>query len=143
MQPLTVLVVEDYEPFRRAVCLSLRWRSEFRVIEASGGLEAGEKARELRPGLILFDISWPKMNGFESARQVQKIVPAAKLLFVSQESNWEVIPETFRLGAQGYVQKQHVLTDLFPAIDAVLGGQRFLGSGLEVGKAGDIRRAPE
>jgi PAS domain S-box-containing protein len=143
MQPLTVLVVEDYEPFRRAVCLSLRRRTEFQVIEASDGLEAVEKARELQPGLILFDISLPKMNGFDSARQVQKILPAAKLLFVSQESNSEVIQETFSLGAQGYVQKQHVLTDLFPAIDAILGGQRFLGSGLEIGKAADIRRAPE
>src|SRR5689334_24400316 len=75
MQPLTVLVVEDYEPFRRAVCLSLRRRTEFQVIEASDGLEAVEKARELRPGLILFDISLPKMNGFDSARQVQKSFP--------------------------------------------------------------------
>jgi PAS domain S-box-containing protein len=143
MQPLTVLVVEDYEPFRRAVCLSLRRRTEFQVIEASDGLEAVEKARELQPGLVLFDISLPKMNGFDSARQVQKIAPAAKLLFVSQESNSEVIQETFRLGAQGYVQKQHILTDLFPAIDAVLEGQRFLGSGLEIGKAAGFRRAPE
>jgi DNA-binding NarL/FixJ family response regulator len=127
MQPLKVLVVEDYEPFRQVVCSSLRRRTEFHVIEASDGLEAVEKAKELQPGLVLFDISLPKLNGFDSDRQVQKLVPAAKLLFVSQESSTEVIQETFRLGAQGYVQKQHVLTDLFPAIDAVLGGATILG----------------
>jgi DNA-binding NarL/FixJ family response regulator len=140
-QPLKVLVVEDYEPFRQVVCSLLRRRAD-QVIEASDGLEAVEKAKELQPGLVLFDISLPKLNGIESAKKVRKLVPHAKLVFVSQESSSDVVRETFRLGAQGYVHKEHILTDLFPAIDAVLGRHRFLSNGLEVRKSADDRPTP-
>ena len=64
---------------------------------------------------------------------MRSLVPRAKVIFVTQESSSEVIQETFLLGAQGYVHKQQALTDLFPAIDAVLGGQRFVSSTLDIG----------
>src|SRR5215467_2551855 len=134
---LRILVVEDYEPFRRVICSSLRER-DFRVIETSDGLAAVEKAQELQPDLVLFDIGLPKLNGIESAKQVRSLVPNAKVMFVTQESSPEVIQETFRLGAQGYVHKQHAVTDLFPAIDAVLGGQRFVSSTLGFSDGTDV-----
>jgi PAS domain S-box-containing protein len=134
---LRILVVEDYEPFRRVICSSLRER-DFRVMETSDGLEAVEKAQELQPDLVLFDIGLPRLNGIESAKQVRSLVPNAKIMFVTQESSPEVIQETFRLGAQGYVHKQHAVTDLFPAIDAVLGGERFVSSTLGFSDGTDV-----
>jgi PAS domain S-box-containing protein len=134
---LRILVVEDYEPFRQLICSSLRER-DFRVIETSDGLEAVEKAQELQPDLVLFDICLPRLNGIESAKQVRSLVPNAKVMFVTQESSSEVIQETLRLGAQGYVHKQHAMTDLFPAIDAVLGGQRFVSSTLGFSDGTDV-----
>jgi PAS domain S-box-containing protein len=133
---LRVLVVEDYEPFRQAVCSLLRERN-FGVMETADGLEAIEKAIEMQPDLVLFDIGLPKLNGIESAKQVRSLVPNAKLMFVTQESSSEVIQESFRLGAQGYVHKQQAMTDLFPAIDAVLCGQRFVSSILEYSERTD------
>src|SRR5215467_1699072 len=122
---LKVLMVEDYEPFRQAVRLLLRHRTGFQITEASDGLEAIEKAKELQPDLVLFDIGLPKLNGLESAKRVRTLVPQARLLFLSQESSSEVVQETFRLGALGYVHKQNAMRDLPLAIDAILGGQRF------------------
>ena len=138
-----ILVVEDYAPFREAICLSLRQRTEFQVFESPDGLDAVEKAKQLQPDLVLFDIGLPKLNGIEAARQVRTLVPNGKVMFVSQEASSDVIRETFRLGGQGYVHKQHAMTDLIPAIEAVLAGEQFVSSGLDFdddGIATSVRR---
>jgi DNA-binding NarL/FixJ family response regulator len=132
-----VLVVEDYEPVRRFICLSLQQRPEFQVIEASNGLEAIQKARELQPDLILMDIGLPKVNGIEAAKRIRRLAPHAKLLFVSQETDSDVVQETFRLGARGYVHKELAMSDLLPAIEAVLAGKRFVSGGLAFNEAAD------
>src|SRR5580765_2622395 len=118
---IKILVVEDYEPFRRHICLSLQQRPEFQVSQASNGLEAVQKAKELQPDLILIDIGLPKLNGIEAAKRIRRLAPQAKLLFVSQESDSDVVQEAFRLGARGYVHKA-LARDLLPAIEAVLQG---------------------
>jgi DNA-binding NarL/FixJ family response regulator len=133
---LKILVVEDYEPFRRHICLSLQQRPEFQVTQASNGLEAVQKAKELQPDLILMDIGLPKLNGIEAAKRIRRLAPHAKLLFVSQESDSDVVQETFRLGARGYVHKA-LARDLLPAIEAVLQGKRFVSRGLEFNEGAD------
>jgi DNA-binding NarL/FixJ family response regulator len=127
---LLMLVVEDYEPFRRAISSWLQ-EQDFQVIEAADGFEAIEKAIELQPDVVLFDIGLPKLNGIDAAKLVRLLVPSAKVVFVTQESSSELIQEAFRLGAWGYIHKQHAATDLPPAIDAVLGGRRFVSSTLD------------
>ena len=81
---LKILVVEDHEPVRRLICLSLQQKPEFQVIQASDGLEAIQKAKELQPDLVLMDIGLPKLNGIEAAKRIRRIAPHVKLLFVSQ-----------------------------------------------------------
>jgi DNA-binding NarL/FixJ family response regulator len=134
---LVVLVVEDYEPFRRAICSWLREKG-FQVMEAADGLEAIDQAIELRPDVVLFDIHLPTLNGIESAKQVRLLLPSVKVVFVTGESSSDLIREAFHLGAQGYVQKQHAATDLLPAIDAVLGGRRFVSSTLDSSVSTDV-----
>jgi len=112
----------------------LQQRADFQVTEASNGLEAVQKAEGLQPDLILLDIGLPDLNGLEVAKRVRKVAPAAKILFLSQESSPDVVREALALGALGYVHKQRSKTDLLPAIEAVLMGKRFVGSGLEFGK---------
>jgi len=99
-------------------------------MEAADGWEAIEKAIELQPEVVLFDIGLPTLNGIEAAKQVRLLVPSAKILFVTGESHSELIRETFRLGARGYVHKHDAARDLLPAIDAVLASQRFVSSSL-------------
>jgi DNA-binding NarL/FixJ family response regulator len=128
--PLRILVVEDHPPFRRFICTALQRRAEFQTIEAADGLEAVQKAEELQPDLILLDINLPKLHGFEVAKQVRGLARHARLLFMSQESWPDVVRKALNLGAHGYIHKLSAGTDLLPAIDAVIGGQRFVSSSL-------------
>jgi len=132
-----ILVVDDFPDFRRFVCSVLKQRAEFSVSEASDGLQAVEKAKELKPDLILLDLALPALNGIEVARRVRNLVPAARILFVSLESSQETVREALRLGA-GYVHKVSLSSDLLPAIEAVLGGKRFLSSSLELSGGADL-----
>jgi DNA-binding response OmpR family regulator len=122
--------------------LSLQQRPEFHVFQASDGLEAVERARELQPDLILMDIGLPKLNGIEAAKRIRRIAPRAKLIFVSQESDSDVVQETFRLGARGYVHKA-LARELFSAIEAVVQGKRFVSSGLEFNEGADAHHRHE
>ena len=135
--PLRILVVEDYAPFRRLICTELQRRAEFQTIEAADGLEAVQKAEELQPDLILLDINLPKLHGFEVAKQIPSVAPHARLLFMSQESLSDIVRKALSLGAHGYIQKLSAGTDLLPAIDAVLAGQRFVSSSVAFAKPAD------
>ena len=122
-----VLVVEDFQSFRRFICSKLGQKPELRVIcEVSDGLEAVQKAEEMKPDLILLDIGLPTLNGIEAARRIRELVPESKIIFSTQETSADVVQEAMRLGAWGYVFKTDAERDLFPAIDAVLSGTRFV-----------------
>ena len=91
MRSFKILVVEDFDRFRQFVVLSLRQRAEFQLIyEASDGLEAVERAEELKPDLILLDIGLPRVNGIEAGRRIRKVSPNSKILLISQESSADV-----------------------------------------------------
>jgi DNA-binding NarL/FixJ family response regulator len=96
------------------------------VGEVSDGLEAIQKAVELRPDLILLDIGLPTLNGIEVARQVRKLVPESKIIFLSQESSADVVQEALKLGAVGYIVKARTNRELLPAVGAVLAGKTFV-----------------
>ncbi len=129
--PVRVLVVDDFEPFRRVVVSMLRKRPDLQIIcEASDGSEAALKAEELQPDLILLDIGLPKLSGIEAARRIRELSPSSKILFVSQGSSADVVQEALRLGAMGYVVKTYARKDLLAAVEAILQGRLFLGRGL-------------
>ena len=126
-----MLVVEDYEPFRRFICSTLRKRSGLQIVgETADGLEAVHKAEEMQPDLIVLDIGLPSLNGIDAARRIRKLSPESKILFVSQESSGDVVQEALALGALGYVVKAHAGSELLAAVGAVLEGRQFVSSGL-------------
>jgi DNA-binding NarL/FixJ family response regulator len=126
-----ILVVDDYEPFRRFICFTLRKRPALRIVgETSDGLEAVLKAEELQPDLIVLDIGLPTLNGIEAARRIRKLSPESKILLISQESAAEVVQEALALGALGYVVKAHAGSELLAAVAAVLEGKQFVSRGL-------------
>ncbi len=119
--------MEDFHSFRRFVCSKLEQRPELRVVcEVSDGLEAVQKAEELKPDLILLDIGLPTLNGLEAARRIRGLAPEAKIIFSSQETSADIVQEAMRLGAWGYVFKTQAGRDLLVAIEAVLSGNRFV-----------------
>jgi DNA-binding NarL/FixJ family response regulator len=99
------------------------------ICEVSDGIEAVSKAQELQPDLILLDVGLPGLSGIEAARQIRKLAPHSKILFVSQESSVDLIEEALSLGAMGYVIKAHAASELLTAVDAVLKGRRFVSNG--------------
>jgi DNA-binding NarL/FixJ family response regulator len=130
MSSVRVLVVEDFEPFRRFVCSRVGDSSQLQVIcEVSDGLEAVQKAEELQPDLIILDIGLPNLNGIEAARRIRKLSPQSKILFVSQESSADVIEEALSSGAMGYVIKARAGSELLVAMEAVREGRQFVSSG--------------
>lgn len=133
-----VLVVEDNEQFQQVVCSMLETRPELQVIgRVSDGLEAVHKAEELQPDLIVLDIGLPSLNGIDAARQIRKLCPNSKILFLSQESSADMVEEALRLGALGYVVKAHAGTELLGAVEAVSQGRQFVSCGLSGDKFAD------
>jgi len=96
------------------------------VDQACDGLEAVTKAVELRPDLILLDIGLPEQNGLLAARQIRKFAPESKILFLSEDSDPEIVQEALDLGASGYVAKMAVARELVAATEAVLRGEQFI-----------------
>jgi len=134
MSSVRVLVVEDYEPFRRFVRSTLGKRTDLQIVgEASDGLEAVQKAEQLQPDLILLDIGLPTLNGIEAARRIRKLSPKSNILFLSQESSADLVQEALDLGALGYVAKTHAGVDLLAALEAVCQGRRFVAVSEERG----------
>jgi len=125
--PLRVLVVEDNLPYRQFVCSKLGTKPDLQVIfEVSDGLEAVQKAKELKPDLILLDIGLPSLDGIEAARRIRELSPDSKIIFLSQDSSDDFLEEARSLGARGYVVKTRAENDLLAAVESVLSGNPFV-----------------
>jgi len=129
--PIRVLLVEDFEPFRRFLRSTLQntWACR-NILEASDGEGAIALVEEFKMDLVLLDIGLPRLNGIDVARQIRQLAPQTKILFVSQESSTDVVGEALATGARGYVVKTDAGSELVTAINAVLRGERFVSRGV-------------
>jgi DNA-binding NarL/FixJ family response regulator len=102
---------------------------EFEVVATvEDGRALVSRAVELEPDVILLDISMPLLNGLEAARQLHKLRPGIKLIFVTVHSEPDYAAEAFRAGASGYILKRSAATELVAAIRAVLSGRTYITS---------------
>ena len=124
MSSIRILITDDYADWRRQVRLVLQGRSEWQVIsEASDGLEAVQKAQDLKPEIILLDIGLPQLNGIEAARRIRQLSPNSKIIFLSQNKDLDIVRAALGTGALGYVRKIDAKRELLLAVDAVLRGE--------------------
>jgi DNA-binding NarL/FixJ family response regulator len=129
-----VLVVDDFEPWRRRVCSMLQTGLELSVVaEAGDGLEAVQKAKELKPDLILLDIGLPNLNGLEAANRIRQVAPDARIIFLTQNSDRDIVQAALSTGAHGYVLKTDASRELLAALAGVLAGDDFVSSGIKGG----------
>jgi DNA-binding NarL/FixJ family response regulator len=129
---IRILVVDDFENWRRQIHSLLQARPTWQVIaEASDGLEAVQKAEELKPDLIVLDVGLPNLSGIEAARQIRQRSPNSEIVFLSQHSDLDLVRAALATGGLGYVLKMDAGRELLPAIDAVLLGKQFVSSSLK------------
>jgi two-component system, NarL family, nitrate/nitrite response regulator NarL len=129
---LRILIVDDHELVRRGIAALLLSRSGVELCgEASNGEEAIQKAAELRPDLIILDVTMPVLNGLEAARRIREFLPSVPILMLSMHDGQQIMEEVKLAGAQGFLSKNEVAAVLLQAIDTLVqGGNFFAGSGV-------------
>jgi len=125
-QANSIVIVDDFAEFRRFVRSKLVGNGFHIVAEASDGLEAVTRAAELQPDLVLLDIQMPNLNGLEAAAQIRSVAPKSRLLFVSQNTDPDIVQSVMSDGAAGYLCKSKINHELVPAVEAALAGKRFV-----------------
>jgi DNA-binding NarL/FixJ family response regulator len=98
---------------------------------ATNGQAAVDAAAELRPDVIVIDISMPVLNGIEAAKRIREGDPSAKIVFLTVESDPDTRRAALETGACGYVLKPRLATDLIPAVELAKDGQRCVSPGCE------------
>jgi DNA-binding NarL/FixJ family response regulator len=96
------------------------------IHESSDGLEAVQACLELQPDLVVLDVSLPKLNGLEVAREIRGGSPDSKILFLSVIPNRDVMREALRVGAAGYIVKKDAARDLLNAVRAAVTDREYL-----------------
>jgi DNA-binding NarL/FixJ family response regulator len=123
------LLVDDHTLFRQGVRRLLESESDFEVVgEAADGGEAVEKARELRPDIVLMDIGMPGLSSFESSRQIKKNRMETKILFLTMYEDEDYLVQCLEVGASGYVLKDTPAAQLLTAVKDVYKGGKYLSS---------------
>jgi two-component system response regulator NreC len=119
--------VDDHTIVREGIRMVLEAQGDLQVVgEAEDGYRALQQARELRPDVVLMDISMPRMNGLEATRHIRREVPETSVLVLSMHDNEEYVTQILKAGASGYVLKRTAATELAAAIRAVAQGDAFL-----------------
>lgn len=140
MARFSVLVVDDFEPFRRLVRIILELEAKFKVVgEASDGLGAVQQITKLRPDLVLLDLGLPTLNGIDVARRLRTLAPQTRILFVSAESRADIVQQALHV-SDGYVLKLYTAEELVPAIELVIRGKQYVSAELMSSARKDLEK---
>jgi DNA-binding NarL/FixJ family response regulator len=121
------LIVDDSDPWRSVVAAILRHSDNFQIVgEARDGPEAVQKTSELQPDIILLSVGMSPIRGFEAARQIRKLAPHARIVFLAEFASPEALAIAVMMGASCYVLKTDAAIELVPAVEAASQGKRFL-----------------
>src|SRR5467141_2581923 len=124
---LRILVADDHELVRRGIQELLRARGGWKVVaEAVNGLEAVEKASELKPDVAIVDISMPDLDGLQATRQIREVAPRTSVVVLTMHESDQMVRRVLDAGALGYVLKSDLAAHLVKAAKDVSAGKLFL-----------------
>jgi DNA-binding NarL/FixJ family response regulator len=126
MKTVRVYLAEDHTIVRKAIRSLLDTHPEIEVVgEGNTGMETVAQCVELKPDIVLMDITMPEMNGVEATRQILKNCPATSIVVLSVHKEQQYIFPVLKAGARGYVLKDDMVEDLMSAINAVAKGNSY------------------
>ena len=126
-----VLLADDHDILRQGLKMLLSMQQEMQVVgEARTGREAVAMAQELRPDVVVMDITMPDMDGLEACQVIRSQQPATQVLMLTMHESEEYFLQALRMGAAGYLVKKAAPSDLQMAINSIAQGGAFLYPGL-------------
>jgi DNA-binding NarL/FixJ family response regulator len=126
---LRILVVDDHAVVRRGVRSLLESHQGWEVCgEATTGRDAVEQSRQLRPDVVVMDLSLPELNGLDATRQILKDTPGTEVLVLTMHRSEELARDVLRAGARGYIMKSDAGEHLIAAVDTLRQHKPFLTS---------------
>jgi DNA-binding NarL/FixJ family response regulator len=136
-----VLLADDHTLMLEGIRLMLEPEFELvgSVVDGQALLAAAQK---LSPDVILLDISMPLLNGIDAAVQLRKILPAARLIFVTMHADADYVTEAFRAGASGYLLKRAAASELLTAVREVLKGNHYVSPSVTRNALNSLIAAP-
>ncbi len=124
---LRILLADDHEIVRSGLRALLEKQDDIQVVaEADNGRDAVRLARELKPTVVVMDVSMPDLNGVEATRQILKRRPEVKIVALSMHSDRRFVAEMLKAGARAYLLKDCAYDELVGAIRTVTGGRAYL-----------------
>ena len=126
-----ILLADDHQIFREGLASLLERQQDMDVIQqASDGLQAVRVSRDLKPDVVVMDLTMPGMNGIEATRLITNEVPGVKVLCLSVHGDTQFISAVLDAGASGYLLKDCAFEELVTAIHTVIGKQIYLSPGI-------------
>ena len=127
MPKIRIMLADDHTLFRQGIRTLIAAENDMEVIgEASNGSDVVDRCSELRPDLVLMDIGMPGLSSFEATRQIKKLRPETKVLFLTMYDDEDYLVEGMEVGASGYVLKDSPAQQLIAAIRDIWRGGSYL-----------------
>ncbi|MGD0401914.1 MAG: response regulator transcription factor [Candidatus Acidiferrales bacterium] len=120
-KPIRILIADDHEAIRRGLRSALTAAGWEVCADVVNGKDAVEKTAELKPDLIILDVSMPVMGGLDAARLIRRADPDAKIVMFTMHESQQIKDEILRIGAQGHAVKSAPMKQLLDTIKTVLG----------------------
>jgi DNA-binding NarL/FixJ family response regulator len=131
-EDITVLLADDHSLVRRGFRRILEDDEKMKVVgEASNGVEAIRMAHELKPKVVVMDLSMPELDGVQATKEIVKHLPETQVLVLSMHSDDNYVRNAIDAGAKGFLLKNAIDVDLVGAIRSVAEGRRFMSDGLK------------
>ena len=125
--PIKILLVDDHAMFRTGIRVYLQMDPDLTIVgEADNGEEALCLVKELRPDVVVLDISMPGLDGLSVTRIIREHAPESRVILLTQHENREYIRSALKMGASGYVLKRAAADELIAGIKKVHAGKSYL-----------------